>query len=650
MDLIGVLATNEEVQKATERDHSQSVFINKGGDIQYYVKMISRVPKPENFPVTNKLFTGYMNSISDYENFDNVSNNEEQRIEDFRNYFSKYLFVFNYRQNYEYFKLDRANITKKIAPYKDGDEFIAVPVFSAKENTDDWESKNIKLFRSYNSFEDFITCIKSGQTIGKVDNFEYEENTPDFLIWKDDKKVVAVGPFKDSQRLNTGYILQYDDLGFVELEDELDYFVQLDNVNPTVAHIIHRQYDEIYNRLLEGKISLNNETTKNTSTLTRPKICNQVVDELIKIDVNQKTDSTIIELFKYYTQKSGLFYKTKDLINFHTAIKTGSLVILSGMSGTGKSRIVDIYSKTLGIQTNTRIIPVRPSWNDDSDLLGYVDLVHMVYRPSDTGFVKTIMEASKNTSQLYLICFDEMNLARIEHYFSQFLSILEKPVEQRELRLYDSSFKDRLYNSAEYSDVIEIGSNVKFVGTVNIDESTYNFSDKVLDRSNVICLDVVDYSKDWKVDKYGAVSSQTWSADDFNALITKEGDIAANTEQRKFLWALHNLMQKTSLNLGVGPRIVKQIEIYLSNLPKLNNDTEIAQQEGFDIQITQRILTKIRGSEEQLSGLLGVVQHEDDELSILDLFDTYSQISLFTRSRAIVEQKRKELKVYGYCI
>ena len=86
-----------------------------------------------------------------------------------------------------------------------------------------------------------------------MENYEYEENTPAFVIWNDSEKMIAVGPIKDSQRTSEGYILQYDDLGCIELEEEVDYLVYREDVNPTIAHIIHREYDEIYNRLSEKK-------------------------------------------------------------------------------------------------------------------------------------------------------------------------------------------------------------------------------------------------------------------------------------------------------------------------------------------------------------------------------------------------------------
>lgn len=133
----------------------------------------------------------------------------------------------------------------------------------------------------------------------------------------------------------------------------------------------------------------------------------------------------------YHSQRRNMYYSMSDFVNVHTSIKCNNLVILSGLSGTGKSAMVDIYAKALNLDDRLLVIPVRPSWNDDADLLGYVDLVHNVYRPSDTGFVDFLVNSQKeeNLGKMYIVCFDEMNLARVEHYFSQFLSLLERQKE-----------------------------------------------------------------------------------------------------------------------------------------------------------------------------------------------------------------------------
>lgn len=359
----------------------------------------------------------------------------------------------------------------------------------------------------------------------------------------------------------------------------------------------------------------------------------------------EEIEQTVMILFDEYD-------KTFDEKKHNcTAIKCSNLVILSGLSGTGKSALVEIYARALGIRNNLEddrllFVPVRPSWNDDADLLGYVDLVHNVYRPSDTGFVDFLVNAQKeeNKGKLFIVCFDEMNLARVEHYFSQFLSLLERPENQRELQLYDSQYAGQLYNSATYPSKIIIGDNIRFIGTVNIDESTYHFSDKVLDRANVIELDVLDYSKEWTKKQYASLITPTWSKDEYDALINKDVDIKADKVQ-ELLWEIHQLLQSASAKYGVGPRIVKAIKMYINNLPK----TEI---NGFnkgvalDYQIAQRILTKVRGPEIQIGRLL----NGKSNTGFNQIFDKYSELSDFKKCRKVISEKQKELGAYGYCI
>lgn len=99
-------------------------------------------------------------------------------------------------------------------------------------------------------------------------------------------------------------------------------------------------------------------------------------------------------------------------------MKTDGMVILSGLSGTGKSKLVTEYATAL--KANIRFVPVRPFWADDSDLLGYADTVNNIYRPGDSGLIDTLIDAQDNDKSLFIVVFDEMNLARVEHYFSQF--------------------------------------------------------------------------------------------------------------------------------------------------------------------------------------------------------------------------------------
>lgn len=111
---------------------------------------------------------------------------------------------------------------------------------------------------------------------------------------------------------------------------------------------------------------------------------------------------------------------------------------------------------------------------------------------------------------------------------------------------------------------------------------------------------------------------------------------------------MHKLLHGINANLGVGPRIVKSIESYLRNLPELQTDYALSIGEGLDYQISQRILTKIRGPEEQLKGIfLSDTQRPN---ALATLLDSFSDISNFERSRKIIEQKENELNTYGYCL
>ncbi|MFQ7289303.1 MAG: hypothetical protein ACLRPV_10685 [Lacrimispora saccharolytica] len=235
-------------------------------------------------------------------------------------------------------------------------------------------------------------------------------------------------------------------------------------------------------------------------------------------------------------------------------------------------------------------------------------------------------------------------MARVEHYFSQFLSLLERPVNQRELQLYDKQYSGRLYNSAEYPSRIKIGDNVKFIGTVNIDESTYHFSDKVLDRANVIQLDILDYSKKWEKKKYGSLVNVTWSMDDYKS-ITVTNSEEDMQRVHELLWDIHTLLHSANTKYGIGPRIVKNIDMYLWNLPKTTIDN-FTLSNGIDLQIAQRVLTKVRGPENQLGDILAGKNGKN----LIQIFDEYEDLSDFVTSRETVLQKQKELESYGYCI
>lgn len=181
-------------------------------------------------------------------------------------------------------------------------------------------------------------------------------------------------------------------------------------------------------------------------------------------------------------------------------MKTKPFVILAGVSGTGKTKLIKLFAEALGATSRNRqftLIPVRPDWSDPSDLLGYKDLSG-TFRPGKLTEVLVEAADPANRNKLYFICLDEMNLARVEHYFSDLLSVLETqewqdghivtaPLIHRE-SLASESDRDA------YGD-LQLPDNVYLIGTVNMDETTHPFSKKVLDRANTIEFNYINLAQ-----------------------------------------------------------------------------------------------------------------------------------------------------------
>lgn len=375
-------------------------------------------------------------------------------------------------------------------------------------------------------------------------------------------------------------------------------------------------------------------------------------------------EEEFIEYFYSICLKKGLVYSKKDLINFHTSMKTKSFVILAGMSGTGKSQLIQCYSMAIHSEIkNNRLlfIPVKPSWQDDSDLLGYLDTVNSVYRPGETGLVQFLKEASleENKNECYIVCLDEMNLSRIEHYFSQFLSILERNSEDRSINLYNIVNSSQVYNANDFPKNIKISENVFFVGTINTDETTHKFSDKVLDRSNVIEIELQNFAEiknklsnfnSEKIDEESIRFNQP-SFTKFKGMVALDSSGKLRINELNLLWDIHKIINKKISSSGIGMRIVNQIEKYLNNLPK---GSLISREEALDIQLVQRVFTKISGSQSLLKELVNI-KEEVLEGEILDLLLKYEIENLdegisFEKSKRKLLSLAMELKEYGHTI
>ncbi|MGM2768707.1 MULTISPECIES: MrcB family domain-containing protein [unclassified Bacillus (in: firmicutes)] len=301
---------------------------------------------------------------------------------------------------------------------------------------------------------------------------------------------------------------------------------------------------------------------------------------------------SIIDHVSSYIQSKGFFYEKKDLINFFLSLKTKPFVILSGISGTGKTKIVQWFAESLGATEENRqftLIPVRPDWSDSSDLLGYVNLQgEFQERP----LIKVLENADANPNRPYFVVLDEMNLARVEYYFSDFLSVIESRKWKDGKIVTSPVLPESITNKH-----ITIPSNVYIIGTVNMDETTHPLSKKVLDRANTIefntvNLDYFNFLMDMEEKEAEIVSNSSLETEylHLKECFKENEDLVRNISN--VLIKINKILE--SVGAQVGYRIRDEICFYMA----YNEQGKLLSfDEALDYQIYQKILPRLAGSD-----------------------------------------------------
>lgn len=301
---------------------------------------------------------------------------------------------------------------------------------------------------------------------------------------------------------------------------------------------------------------------------------------------------SIIDHVSSYIQSKGFFYEKKDLINFFLSLKTKPFVILSGISGTGKTKIVQWFAESLGATEENgqfTLIPVRPDWSDSSDLLGYVNLQgEFQERP----LIKVLENADANPNRPYFVVLDEMNLARVEYYFSDFLSVIESRKWKGGKIVTSPVLPESITNKH-----ITIPSNVYIIGTVNMDETTHPLSKKVLDRANTIefntvNLDYFNFLMDVEEKEAEIVSDSSLATKylHLKECFKENEDLVRNIST--ILIEINKTLE--SVGAQVGYRIRDEICFYMAYNEK---GKLLSFDEALDYQIYQKILPRLAGSD-----------------------------------------------------
>lgn len=354
------------------------------------------------------------------------------------------------------------------------------------------------------------------------------------------------------------------------------------------------------------------------------------------------TETALLEFLEGFIAAQGFTFPALAVRDYYIALKTKPFVILSGISGTGKTRLTELIAEALtgNLSGQYLLLPVRPDWTDNTALLGYQNLLTDSY--VSTPFLDKLVIAAQpeNRERTFFLCLDEMNLARVEYYLSDILSAME--TRTHTIPLQGSPGR-----------TVTLPPNVFLTGSVNVDEATFPFSKKVLDRANTIeftevSLRALSPIRPVDLPDIPARERQrlflTARVADVRAAEERLGILnrAFPTRVTEILTTLNEKLQTRSLQFGY--RVRDEAMRYIANsfdagasgagllLPQ---DPAANFAAALDLQILQKALPRISGTEESLAKLLADLESWADTESL-------------PRSRAKIARMRRRAAEDGF--
>lgn len=331
-------------------------------------------------------------------------------------------------------------------------------------------------------------------------------------------------------------------------------------------------------------ITVNDEKAKETgksrfANLTR--LDNYFANEFVEPTYNDSISlKDYCEAFRNFSAYSlHLYYDIKDIRRFIAGLAVTKLLILQGMSGTGKTSLALAFGRFL--DNTTTVIPIQPMWKERTDLIGYYNEFTKEF--NETDLLNKMYEANYN-NQIYITVLDEMNIARVEYYFAEFLSLLELPnPEERNLVIVSSRW-DNDPKKIDKEGKLRMPLNMWFIGTANNDDSTFAISDKVYDRAMILNLDTKAEVFEGKDTGSIRVSSDYYYKKVDEALLEYS---LSERNRRRIKKFDEYLVEK--FHITFGNRIMKQINVYVPVLVACGG-TEL---EGLDDILSRKVLRKL---------------------------------------------------------
>ena len=212
-----------------------------------------------------------------------------------------------------------------------------------------------------------------------------------------------------------------------------------------------------------------------------------LMPEIEQLDLDTESinvgNLNLLQSFKDNLENSGLLFSLSMSTRFISALQTKPFLILTGLSGSGKTKLAEAFSSWISeSKSQYCMVAVGADWTNREPLLGFPNALDLgKYVMPDSGVLDLILQAGKDSNRPYFLILDEMNMSHVERYFADFLSAMESTDRTISLRPETDDWK-----SCDVPATIILPENLFIMGTVNIDETTYMFSPKVLDRANVI--------------------------------------------------------------------------------------------------------------------------------------------------------------------
>ena len=332
---------------------------------------------------------------------------------------------------------------------------------------------------------------------------------------------------------------------------------------------------------------------------------------------------TLIEIENFIASR-GFIFPNRILRAFYASLRSKPFVILAGNSGTGKSRLVRLFAEASGATVKNgrfTMIPVRPDWNDSSELLGYFDL-NGEFNPGQ--LIAPILMAHQNAAKPFFVCLDEMNLAKVEHYFSDFLSIIESRSRNKDGIVTDPILHEgqlkkmkadglrpeaqaalKAFSSANQP--IGLPENLFIVGTVNMDETTQPFSRKVLDRAHTLEFNDIDLLQGLDEE----VTPAEVPALDLNQAFFKPEFTCLNECYQSIVKRRRKLPHLLRLNGNLHPQVLKlDARDEAISFAAYATEAGLTKADVNEAIVLQKILPRIQGSSPRVGKLLHCLLHK----------------------------------------